>query len=173
MLILAPRNETSRWQLRSMAQLAREAGLDGALARAAARRGRDRPYGRSLTGDLVGVERLVLGDPFSGVMQVVAALSKVVEVVVVDDGTATLEFARQWSSGEHLRRWHQVATTEQQRQITRFARDQIADSLRRRLAPGSGCRLTVFSCLPVELRARAGRPQHLRLAAAPGIRGHA
>ncbi|HYI58105.1 MAG TPA: hypothetical protein VEX66_08055 [Microlunatus sp.] len=152
-LILAPRNETSRWQLRSMAQLAREAGLEvrwreprlggAAIARTV----------RSLTSDLVGVERLVLGDPFSGVMQVVAALSKVVEVIVVDDGTATLEFARQWSSGEHLRRWHQVATTEQQRQITRFARNQIADSLRRRLEPASGCRLTLFSCLPVELRA--------------------
>lgn len=151
-LILAPRNETSRWQLRSMAQLAREAGLEvrwreprlggAAIARTV----------RSLTADLVGTERLVLGDPFSGVMQVVAGLTKVGEVVIVDDGTATLEFARQWSTGEHLRRWHQVATAEQQRQITRFARNQIADSLRRRLDPASGCRLTVFSCLPVELR---------------------
>ena len=151
-LVLAPRNETSRWQLRSMAHLARESGLEvrwreprlggAAIARTV----------RSLAADLVGIDRLVLGDPFSGVMQVVAGLSKVVEVVVVDDGTATLEFARQWTCGEHLRRWHQVATAEHQRQITRFARNQIADSLRRRLEPGAGCRLTVFSCLPVELR---------------------
>ena len=171
-LILAPRSETTRWQLRSMAQLAREAGLTvswheprlggAAIARTV----------RSLAGDLVGVERLVLGDPFSGVMQVVASLYKVDEVVIVDDGTATMEFARQWSTGEHLRRWHQVATPEQQRQITRFARNQIADSLRRRLEPASGCRLVVFSCLPVEvpsatvirnthawLRARNPRPR--------------
>jgi hypothetical protein len=150
-LILAPRSETTRWQLRCMAQLAREAGLDvgwreprlggAAIARTV----------RALAADLVGVERLVLGDPFSGVMQVVASLAKVAEVVVVDDGTATLEFARQWSAGQHLRRWHQVATADQQRQIARFARDQVADSLRRRLQPGSGCRLTVFSCLPVQL----------------------
>lgn len=150
-LILAPKNENSRWQLRAMAQLAREAGLTvswheprlggAAIARTV----------RSLAADLVGVERLVLGDPFSGVMQVVVSLYKVAEVVVVDDGTATLEFARQWSSGEHLRRWHQVATPEQQRQITRFARNQIADSMRRRLEPSSGCRLVVFSCLPVEV----------------------
>jgi hypothetical protein len=155
-----------------MAQLAREAGLTvgwheprlggAAIARTA----------RALAADLVGVERLVLGDPFSGVMQVVASLYKVAEVVIVDDGTATLEFARQWSTGEHLRRWHRVATPEQQRQITRFARNQIADSLRRRLEPASGCRLVVFSCLPVEvpyatvirntyawLRARHPRPQ--------------
>ncbi|HEU5487087.1 MAG TPA: hypothetical protein VFU98_19445, partial [Microlunatus sp.] len=149
-LVLAPRNETSRWQLRSMAQLAREVGLElrwreprlggAAIARTV----------RSLTGDLVGVQRLVLGDPFSGVMQVVAGLSRVEEVVVVDDGTATLEFARQWSTGEHLRRWHQVATPEQRRQITRFARNQIADSLRRRLGSEGGSRLTVFTCLPVQ-----------------------
>jgi hypothetical protein len=151
-LILAPTSETTRWQLRSMAQLARETGLEvlwheprlggAAIARTV----------RSLAGDLVGVERLVLGDPFSGVMQVVASLSKVDEVVIVDDGTATLEFARQWSTGEHLRRWHQVATAEQQRQIRRFARDQVAGSLRRRLEQGSGCRLMVFSCLPVVVR---------------------
>ena len=81
MLILAPRNETSRWQLRSMAQLAREAGLEvrwheprlggAAIARTV----------RSLAGDLVGVDRLVLGDPFSGVMQVVASSVQVVEVI--------------------------------------------------------------------------------------------
>lgn len=149
-LVLAPTNETSRWQLRTMAELARDAGLTvswheprsggAAIARTV----------RALAGDLAGTDRLVLGDPFSGVMQVVVSLAKPSEVVLVDDGTATLEFARQWVSGEHLRRWHQVATVEQQRHIARFARDQIADSLRRRLEPGSGCRLTVFSCLPVE-----------------------
>lgn len=154
-LILAPTGEITRWQLRGTARLARGAGLDvtwhdprlggAAIAAIAA-------TVRSLAGDLAGVERLVLGDPFSGVMQVVASLHKVSELVIVDDGTATLEFARQWSAGEHLRRWHQVATVEQQRLITMLARGQIADSLRRRLDPGSGCRLTVFSCLPVELR---------------------
>jgi len=150
-LVLAPANETSRWQLRTMAQVARSAGLTvswheprsggAAIARTV----------RALAGDLAGADRLVLGDPFSGVMQVVVSLVKPSEVTFVDDGTATLELARQWVAGEHLRRWHQVATTEQKRHIARFARDQIADSLRRRLEPSSGCRLTVFSCLPVEL----------------------
>jgi hypothetical protein len=157
-LILAPKNETSRWQLRCMARLARETGLtvtwhEARLGGAAIAR-----TVRSLAGDLAGVDRLVLGDPFSGVMQVVASVYRTSEVVIVDDGTATLEFARQWATGEHLRRWHQVATVEHRRQITTFARDQIADSLRRRWRPESGCRLTVFSCLPVEVpRARVLR----------------
>lgn len=171
-LVLAPTSETTRWQLRAMAQLAREAGLvvtwheprlgGAAIARTV----------RSLAADLAGADRLVIGDPFSGVMQVVVGLHRAGEVVIVDDGTATLEFARQWATGEHLQRWHQVATADQQRQISRFARHQIADSLRRRLGPGSGCRLTVFSCLPVDvpharvlrndyswLRARHPRPR--------------
>ena len=150
-LVLAPRSETSRRQLRRMGQVAREAGLavtwyEPRLGGAAVAR-----TVRALAGDLAGTERLVLGDPFSGVMQIVAGMSRTAEVVIVDDGTATLEFARQWDTGEHLRRWHQVATADQRPQISRFARDQIADSLRRRLGPGSGCRLTVFSCLPVEI----------------------
>ena len=53
-------------------------------------------------------------------------LCRTSEVMLVDDGTATLEFARQWAAGEPLRRWHQVAAEEHRRQITTFARDQIA-----------------------------------------------
>jgi hypothetical protein len=150
-LILAPKTETSRWQLRCMARLAREAGLTVAWHEARLGGAAIARTVRSLAGDLAGVDRLVLGDPFSGVMQVVASVYRTSEVVIVDDGTATLEFARQWATGEHLRRWHQVATVEHRRQITTFARDQIADSLRRRWRPESGCRLTVFSCLPVEV----------------------
>ena len=104
-------------------------------------------------------------------MQVVASVYRTSEVVIVDDGTATLEFARQWATGEHLRRWHQVATEEHRRQITTFARDQIADSLRRRWRPGSGCRLTVFSCLPVEVAARSGAAEQRTPGCGPSIPG--
>ena len=107
---------------------------------------------RALAGSLAGVGRLVVGDPFSGVIQVVlVAWSRAEEVVIVDDGTATMEFARQWLAGENLSRWHQRATAGQRRQIVRFARDQISASVRRRLGPGSACRLSAFSCLPVDL----------------------
>ena len=149
-VVLAPRSDVSRLQLRAMAALARDTGLavqwhEPRLGGAPTAR-----TVRSLAALLGEVQRLVVGDPFSGVMQVVISIAKATEVVIVDDGTATMEFARQWRSGEHLLRWHQVAEP-QRRHLGTIARGQIASSVRRRLAPGSGCRLSVFSALPVEL----------------------
>jgi hypothetical protein len=149
--VLAPTNEVSRRQLRAMSALARRDGLDVAwheprLGGAATAR-----TVRSLATSLAGVDRLVVGDPFSGVLQVVMSISRAPEVVIVDDGTATLEFARQWVAGEHLSRWHSVATPGHRRQISRYARDQISSSVRRRIGPESGCRLGLFTSLDVDL----------------------
>jgi hypothetical protein len=150
-VVLAPTDEATRRQLRAMSALAREDGLDllwhePRLGGAATAR-----TVRSLAHELSGVERLVVGDPFSGVLQVVMSISRAGEVVVVDDGTATFEFARQWRAGEHLSRWHSVATAGHRRQIGRFARDQISGSVRRRISPAAGCRLRLFTSLDVEL----------------------
>lgn len=150
-IVLAPNHEQTRVQLRSLTAIARDTGLrvqwhEPRLGGASTAR-----TVRALAGELVGVDRLVLGDPFSGVMQVVLSICRAAEVVLVDDGTATLEFARQWVTGEHLTRWHQVATEPQRRRIRTLARDQVSDSVRRRIGPGSGCQLTLFTCLPVEL----------------------
>jgi hypothetical protein len=82
---------------------------------------------------------------------VIISVTKLSEVTIVDDGTATLEFARQWVAGEHLSRWHRAATPSQRRQITALARDQVAGTVRRRLSPHSGCRLRLFTCMPVDL----------------------
>lgn len=149
--VLAPTAGPTRTQLRSMVQLARETGhtvswheprLGGAaVARTV----------RALSTELGGVEQLIVGDPFSGVIQVIISVSRAAEVTVVDDGTATLEFVRQWTAGEHLSRWHQRATPSQRRHIATLARDQIAGSARRRLSPAFGSRLRLFSCLSVSL----------------------
>jgi hypothetical protein len=132
-----------------MAALAREAGLrvdwhEPRLGGAATAR-----TVRSLSAQLSGVERLIIGDPFSGVLQVVMSISRAREVIVVDDGTATFEFARQWMTGEHLARWHSVAAPGRRRQIAAMARHQISDSVRRRIRPESGCRLSLFTSLEV------------------------
>ena len=149
--VLAPVAGLTRIQLRSMIVLARDAGnvvswheprLGGlAVARSV----------RALAGELGGIRRLVVGDPYSGVIQVIISVSKLSEVTIVDDGTATLEFARQWVAGEQLSRWHRRATPSQQRQIASLARDQVSGTVRRRLAPHSACRLRLFTCMPVEL----------------------
>jgi hypothetical protein len=149
--VLAPVAGLTRTQLRSMILLAREAGhtvswheprLGGlAVARSL----------RALAGELAGVRRLVVGDPYSGVIQAIISVTKLSEVTIVDDGTATLEFARQWLAGEQLSRWHRVAAPNPPRQITARARNQVAGTARRRLSPKSGCRLRLFTCMPVDI----------------------
>jgi hypothetical protein len=149
--ILAPVAGLTRTQLRSMIPLAREAGhtvswheprLGGlAVARSL----------RALAAELAGVRRLVVGDPYSGVIQAIISVTKLSEVTVVDDGTATLEFARQWVAGEQLSRWHRVATPSQRPHISALARDQVSGTVRRRLSAQSGCRLRLFTCMPVDI----------------------
>lgn len=149
--ILAPTNDLSRRQLRAMSVLARESGIDVAWHEPRLGGAETARTVRALAGSLTGVGRMVVGDPFSGVIQVVLSVVRAEQVVIVDDGTATMEFARQWQAGESLARWHQRATPGQRGQIVRFARGQISASVRRRLGPGSACRLSAFSCLPVDL----------------------
>jgi hypothetical protein len=149
--VLAPSAGITRTQLRSMIALARELGhkvswyeprLGGmAVARNV----------RAMAGELTGVRRLVIGDPYSGVIQVIISVTKLSEVTIVDDGTATLEFARQWVAGEHLSRWHEKATPGQRLQIARLTRDQVSGQVRRRLSPASGCRLRLFTCMQVDI----------------------
>lgn len=149
--VLAPAEGPTRMQLRAMSEVARGVGhqvswheprLGGAsVARTV----------QALASELSGIDHLVIGDPFSGMMQVIINLTRPRTATVVDDGTATMEFARQWVTGEHLARWNQVATASHRRQIAALAREQIADTVRRRLSAASGCHLRVFSCLPLTL----------------------
>ena len=150
----------------AMAALAREAGHPVAwheprLGGAAVARSV-----RALAGELSGVDQLVVGDPFSGVMQVIITISRgPPRSSIVDDGTATLEFARQWVSGEHLSRWHQVATPEPAAADLRPGpgpdrRRAYAVGCRRRRAAGCGCSPACRSTCPASTSA-----QRLRLGA--------
>jgi hypothetical protein len=150
-VVLAPLEVPTRTQLRAMVVLARDAGHQVAwheprLGGAAVAR-----TVRAVAGELSGVERLIVGDPFSGVIQVIISVTRASEVTIVDDGTATLEFARQWAAGEQLSRWHRIATAGQRRQIVALARSRVASSARRQLSQELGCHLRLFTCLPIEL----------------------
>lgn len=140
-VVLAPGNEMSRLQLRRTAELARAAGhrvrwsdprqdVAGSLR-----------TGSALAGELRGVDRLVIGDPFSGIIQLLLGLSRAPEVVVVDDGTATIEFARLWAADEELVRWHASGLSARRRTVAALAQ--------KRIGRGSDCRLTLFTAMPV------------------------
>lgn len=145
-VVLAPGGGPGRDQLGRMADLAREAGHEvcwsdprrgGVLAARCA---------LDLLTRLGGVRRLVVGDPFSGVLQMLIALVRPTEVTVVDDGTATLEFARQWAHGDRLTRWH---TSEHPHGVSDRARDRLALLTQHRLGPKT-CRLRLFTSMLTE-----------------------
>ncbi|MGW1839858.1 hypothetical protein [Streptomyces sp. NPDC002067] len=149
-VVLSPHDPMTRGQLRRMAELAREEGhtvrwedaRDGATAPV-------RTIG-GLAPLLRRAERIVIGDPFSRYVQLLLTLARARDLVVVDDGTATMEFIAQLARGERLVRWHRHGSG-------RGARDLIfapfARAARRRLtpAPDGGHRTVgVFSSMPVE-----------------------
>ncbi len=109
--VLAPNDPGTVTQLRSVADFAEEEGIEVEW---------HSPRSSALAGlrtvaelreAVAGARRLVIGDPFSGMIQALLPFARPQEVVVVDDGTATLEFATQLAHGESLRRWHSGPAT--------------------------------------------------------------
>ncbi|WP_221476292.1 hypothetical protein [Streptomyces zagrosensis] len=145
-IVLSPHDPMTRGQLRRMAELAREEGVT--VRWEEARGGASAPLRTigGLASMLRAARRIVIGDPFSRYVQLLLAMAKARDLIVVDDGTATMEFISQLARGERLVRWH--------RRGSRGPRDLIfapvSANARRRLTPGEGRRVEVFSSMPVE-----------------------
>ncbi len=158
--VLPPGAGRTRDQLRQTAVLARESGHEVTWHDArGSGPGLLREVG-GLANLLLGRRRLVVGDPYSGVIQLLVSLARPEEVTIVDDGTATLEFARQWTGGDELNRWHRPEAGGHQ--LIERVRSQLAVNLRRRLSAEFGCRLRVFTSLPVDLDQVAVLPNDYR-----------
>lgn len=145
--VLAPKAGPTRDQLRAMVLLASEAGHEVLWYEPRLGLGGPAAYW-ALLGRLSGVEQLVVGDPFSGLVQSLLATSRPRPVTLVDDGTATLEFARRWAAEEPLIRWHRSSRPGAPRPLLTTARDLFAGTARRRLLDGG---LRIFTAMPVEL----------------------
>jgi hypothetical protein len=144
-VILPPHDPTSRGQLRRMAQLARDSGCR--VLWREARGGAVTPSRAlaALAGPLRRAKRLVIGDPFSHYLQLLLSMAKRPDIVVVDDGTATMEFTAQLARGERLVRWHRPAARGPRAALfTPVARRAV-----RRLTPAAGRSVGVFTVMPV------------------------
>ncbi|MET8677749.1 hypothetical protein ABZW18_09200 [Streptomyces sp. NPDC004647] len=146
-VVLSPNDPMTRGQLRRMAELARDEGL--AVRWEDARGGPGAPFQTigALTPALRRARRIVIGDPFSRYVQLLLTLTRARELVVVDDGTATMEFVSQLAQGEPLVRWHRTGHGRGARDAV-FA--PVSAIARRRLMPGAGRHVEVFSSMPVE-----------------------
>ncbi|MEU9386953.1 hypothetical protein AB0D38_41080, partial [Streptomyces sp. NPDC048279] len=145
-VVLSPTDPMTRGQLRRMADLARDEGYR--VRWEEARGGTAAPFQTigGLAGSLRRADRIVMGDPFSRYVQLLLTITRARDLVVVDDGTATMEFVAQLARGERLVRWHRKGGRP-------GARDQlfapVSSSARRRLTPSDRRHVEVFSSMPV------------------------
>ncbi|GGK66886.1 hypothetical protein [Streptomyces flaveus] len=146
LVVLSPNDPMTRGQLRRMAELARGEGHE--VRWEEARGGATAPFHTvgGLAPLLRRAKRIVMGDPFSRYVQLLLTITRARDLVVVDDGTATMEFVSQLARGERLVRWHRRGGRPGPRDLV-FA--PISASARRRLTPGSGRRVEVFSSMPI------------------------
>jgi hypothetical protein len=136
----------TRGQLRRMAELARDEGHEVRWEEARGGAAPLRTVG-GLAARLRRAGRVVLGDPFSRYVQLLLTIARPGELVVVDDGTATMEFAGQLARGERLVRWHRKGGRPGARDLL-FA--PVSSSARRRLTPGGHRTVSIFTAMPVE-----------------------
>lgn len=146
LVVLSPTDPMTRGQLRRMAELARREGHE--VRWEEARGGPAAPFQTigGLTRELRRADRIVMGDPFSRYVQLLLTITRAHDLVVVDDGTATMEFVGQLARGERLVRWHRKGGRPGPRDLL-FA--PVSSSARRRLTPGPARRVEVFSSMPI------------------------
>ncbi|MFB7457280.1 MULTISPECIES: hypothetical protein [unclassified Streptomyces] len=148
LVVLSPTDPMSRGQLRRMAQLARDEGHEVRWEEARGGAGAPLRTIGGLAGPLRRAERVVMGDPFSRYVQLLLTITRARELVVVDDGTATMEFVGQLARGERLVRWHRKGGRRGPRDLVLGPVSAVA---RRRLTPrGERRRVEVFSSMPID-----------------------
>ncbi|WP_019066907.1 hypothetical protein [Streptomyces hokutonensis] len=147
LVVLSPTDPMTRGQLRRMADLARDEGHT--VRWEEARGGPAAPFQTigGLTRLLRKADRIVMGDPFSRYVQLLLTITRARDLVVVDDGTATMEFVAQLASGERLVRWHRKGGRQGPRDLI-FA--PVSSSARRRLTPSTRRKVEIFSSMPIE-----------------------
>ncbi|MEU3773682.1 hypothetical protein AB0F11_10855 [Streptomyces sp. NPDC032472] len=152
-VVLPPTDPMSRGQLRRMAGLARDEGYEVRWQEARGSRLAPLRALAALARDVRAARRVVVGDPFSRYVQLLLTLVRAEELVVVDDGTATLEFAAQTARGERLVRWHRIGRGGLPARLRELAYAPVSATARRRFTPaaGTGRRIEVFTSMPVSV----------------------
>lgn len=147
-VVLPPTDPMSRGQLRRVAGIAR--GEGHTVHWQEARGGSGSPAGAlaALAPAVRRARRIVVGDPFSRFLQLLLVPARAAELVVVDDGTATMEFVAQLGRGERLRRWHRTGGGAAAR-VRELLYAPVSGTARRRLTPRDGRAVELFTSMPV------------------------
>ncbi|MFG2482189.1 hypothetical protein ACGFSI_05435 [Streptomyces virginiae] len=150
-VVLPPTDPMSRGQLRRVAALARDEGHEVRWQEARGSRLAPLKALAGLAREVRAAHTVVVGDPFSRYVQLLLTLVRAEELVVVDDGTATMEFMAQTARGERLVRWHRVGGGGLPGRIRELAYAPVSATARRRFTPAAhrGHRVEVFSSMPL------------------------
>ncbi|MCW5251647.1 MULTISPECIES: hypothetical protein [unclassified Streptomyces] len=146
LVVLSPVDPMTRGQLRRMTELARDEGHGVRWEEARGGAGAPLRTIGGLAAELRRADRVVMGDPFSRYVQLLLTITRARDLVVVDDGTATMEFVAQLARGERLVRWHRKGSRPGPRDLLLAP---VSGAARRRLTPAAGRAVTVFSAMPV------------------------
>jgi hypothetical protein len=136
-LVLAPKDAQTVRQMNRVADLISDLGLDLRILPVRTRTPAAAAGIATVMAGMAGADRLIVGDPFSRFVQTLLPMTDSRDVVVVDDGTATWEFAKCIDAGNPLVRWG-VPLSGAERRATRATRF---------FSPSPTRQVTVFSCL--------------------------
>lgn len=139
---VGPPDAPARLQLHRVAELAARSGFSvGWIEARLSRTGMARAVA-ALAPLVRAADTLVLGDPYAGIAHLLLNVARDPRIVVVDDGTATLHYARQWATGAPLQRWHLSAVPR----LSRVVGGRAARLLGRR-----SDRVELFTAMPVDV----------------------
>jgi hypothetical protein len=136
-VVLAPTDRESVRQINGVADAARASGLSVAVLPVRDRRPAAPVLGARVLAAVARARQLVIGDPFSGYIHALLPVAQAGHVVIVDDGTATWDYAACIERGAPLMRWTRPSA---------IARPQAIRATRL-LTPSSRRSIDVFTCL--------------------------
>jgi hypothetical protein len=139
-IVLAPQQTHAIAQLRELAAFAAEEGVEVEWREPRRSAAAFAGTVRALWGPVGKARRLVIGDPFSGLIQTLLPAARAQQLIVVDDGTATMEFAAQYAGTDALRRW------DSRPSMLDLPRSVLGRQARRTLAGG---KLRLFTVMPI------------------------
>lgn len=166
-VILAPQRRLDSTQLSAVASLAEQSGLSimwfyPRRSRTASLRTMMR-----LRRMVTSVETLIIGDPFSGMIQTVLSSSRAQQIIVLDDGTATIDFVQLLAAQLPLVRWAEQPSRRTRQQF----RQRLAGRATDFFDPQADRLLELFTVMPVTpldgMRVTRHRYEWTRLRFAP------
>lgn len=136
-VVLAPTDAESVRQIHGVADAARASGVSVVVLPVRRKRPEAPLLGARVLSMVAQARQLVLGDPFSRYIHTLLPTARADQVVIVDDGTATWDYAACIDSGAPLVRWTQRSVVPAPHAVRAT----------RLLTPGAHRSIDVFTCL--------------------------